>query len=788
MGTQSAAPRNEAIPKSGNPAMSYNHSTASARLPSAAPAFILPDSSRGIFASLREVLFSAPMRYEDRRFLSYAASAQEGEPAYIAGRILRIDEHPGKRFRKIWDVVCVDDADTEFVASFFAVTPYHKRLLTIGARFVFAGKFKPFRGRAAISQPALLGREDMGRIVPIYRKRGKFGTEKIAAAVKDVMRSATDDDLRTIFPLSLMALLGAMDLPPMEAAFRTIHSPKELDDVPAALDALRVLEIGEMLLESREGRKQACATKGNRSVISGRLADELESLFPFTLSPSQRQAWKRIQQGLESPVPANILLLGGVGSGKSAVAYLSALAQALGGIDGKRVALLVAPTTILADQLYDRLIPLAAKMAVPVVRGTGRNRMVWPESGIVISTHGILHEETPWDRIGLVVFDEEHRFGTEVKRLPPQVNRMLMSATPIPSTLAAIRFGDMQILRLQTNPRGREVETVALPRQRAQEAVEAVQETIRSGGKTIIVYGAIARDELPEMEGEVFIQSSKFAADTVVRVDRPESSKHALEAAFLVAEGGRERFYRIHDKGFVPKNLLEAKVGEGLFAFPVLIYDKTQPDRLFRMNRHDFFSQSGEGGIRTRQQIMGLCRSGLLESVQFMRESQIRRGLDLDKALPMWERQFPDKVAVLHGRMGQQEKSEVLAAFASGERPVLLATSIIEVGVDIEGVDTILVGNADRMGVASLVQLRGRVGRHGKKGRCFFISQDDGDGLERLEAIATEQDDEKLAEMDFLERGFGDAGGKRQSGHKSVIFKLPRDHEWLRRVVTGMRC
>ncbi len=745
------------------------------------PHYFMPDACNGIFTTLREVVFCVPLRYEDRRQSIVVADAVENELAHISGIIERIEERPGRGHRMTWTAHCRDAENAQFRASFFAMTPYHKQLIKIGARFVFQGKPKWFHGLCYLSQPALLSSQDMGRLVPIYRKIGKYGSARVWQAVQSVTRSVTEEQLYNLFPKPLWRLPESMDLPTLWEAFHRMHTPSDLDAVADAVDTLRVFELGESIAAQKV--KAAPSAKGDQAVLSDVRAALLRSIFPFTLSPSQLAAEAAIREALASTDPANILIQGGVGSGKSAVAYLAALAQAMGGMEGKRVAVLVAPTTILADQLQERLQEMAKHLDVFIVRGQSGKKFDWPERGVVVGTHGMVGPNTPWDRVGLVVFDEEHRFGADTKNVPASVNRILMSATPIPGTIAAIRFGGMQILRLESNPMGRQVECIALEKSKSREAVHAVRDTVEAGGKAILVYGSIAHEALAPLGETVFIHSPDFGEDQVVRVDNPIDHRQALVAAQSFPEAARVRFLRLN-KAFNSAKWWANNAPGGLFGFPVWGMDPTQNNRLFALDQHHFVHQvDGKTVVRSTDQILRLCRSGIVDSAQLFRESQIRRGVDLDKAMPYWRAGFKDKVGVLHGQLSETEKQEILSRFASGESPVLLSTTIVEVGVDIDGVDTIVVANADRMGVASLVQLRGRVGRRGKPGQCFFIGDDDAESQGRLNRIAQETDDERLAEMDFMERGFGSVKDDIQSGHALRLFQLPRDYDWLQRVV-----
>ena len=745
------------------------------------PHYFMPDACNGIFTTLRDVVFCVPMRYEDRRQSIVAADAVENELAHISGIIERIEEKPGRGHRMIWTVHCRDAENASFRASFFVVTPHHKQLLKIGARFVFQGKPKWFHGLCYLSQPSLLSSQDMGRLVPIYRKIGKYGSARVWQAVQSVTRSVTEEQLYNLFPKALWRLPESLDLPTLWEAFHRMHTPSDLDAVADAVDTLRIFELGESIVAQKA--KARTTIKGDQAVLTDVRAALLRSIFPFNLSPSQLAAEQAVRQSLASAAPANILIQGGVGSGKSAVAYLAALAQAMGGLDGKRVAILVAPTTILADQLQERLQEMAKHLDVFIVRGQSGKKFEWPERGVVVGTHGMVGPNTPWERVGLVVFDEEHRFGADTKNIPESVNRILMSATPIPGTIAAIRFGGMQILRLESNPMGRQVNCIALEKSQSREAVNAVRATVDAGGKAILVYGSIAHEALAPLGETVFIQSPDFGEDQVILVENPMDHRQALVAAQSFPEAARVRFLRLN-KAFNPAKWWANNAPGGLFGFPVWGMDPTQNNRLFALDQHHFVHQvDGKSVVRSTDQILRLCRSGFVDSVQLFRESQIRRGVDLDKAMPYWRAGFKDKVGVLHGQLSEAEKQEILGRFASGESPVLLSTTIVEVGVDIDGVDTIVVANADRMGVASLVQLRGRVGRRGKPGRCFFIGEDDAESQERLNRIARETDDERLAEMDFMERGFGSVKEDIQSGHALRLFQLPRDYDWLQRVV-----
>ena len=734
----------------------------------------MPASCKGLFTDLRSAFSITPMRYEDRRRTVLVQDFQNGELAHVVGVIQEIEIRPGKGQRDIWILHCQDSAHAEFHVSFFVITPYHEKILKTGVPCIFQGKPKSLHGRWYISQPALLEARDMGALIPIYRRQGKWGSHKIHGAFTELFRTFSDLQMDAQFPKAFHALLQNLQLPGPAQALRAVHQPEDIDLVASARDTLKVLEIAQFMQQP----ETAPETRTPLSIPVAQ-ADLWESLFSFSLTPSQKKAWRAIQQTLTSGRVMNVLLQGGVSSGKTAIAYLAAIAQVQADAED-RLAVIVAPTKILADQLFCRLKELVTPVLpeLNVVRGQTRRRFSWPEWGIVVGTHGVVGPAAPWDRIGLVVFDEEHRYGADTKSIPASVHRLLMSATPIPATLGAIRFSGMQILRLQASAMGRNVESVAMTRKASGPAIRAVQDTVATGGKAIIVYGTITAEELPPIPQHLFIQSPGFGTDRVVLAQGATDYAHALQAAKSAGEDQCLPFVRL-SKDFDPARWMATKGSQDLFSFPLWLLHPHQKDRLHRLEREDLFYGTR---LHTRTHLLNLCANGVLTTLPLVRESQIRRGLDMEGAIPFWRSRFPEQLTILHGQCRPEEREAALEAFTSGRCPVLLATSIVEVGIDIEGVDTLIVANADRMGVASLVQLRGRVGRRGKKGTCYFIAQEEGESLERLHRIAHEKQDDVLAEMDFLERGLGDLQQGMQSGHRFQHTRLPEDYDLLCRV------
>lgn len=743
------------------------------------------------------LLFTVPMKYEDRRVMHGVDDFSEGETSHVNAAIQGVDYLSTRTGKEILKIACTDSQLKPFTATFFHFNQYLTGQLRPGTRVILSGKPKPFRNAWTLSQPKILDTGDMGKITPVYRKDGRVTSQKIMQRIREGMTAEWLKKMLAAMPPEHARVLSGMELPDLRTALRDVHWPRDLE---AAADGMQALRVTEMVLSIQRMRMGAEAPEppGAQAFLNDAQAMELTDALPFTLTPSQAAAWAEIRLQLRSPAAARVLVLGGVGSGKSAIAYLSAMAHALYGMNGKKVAYIVAPTSILADQLFAGVSRVATALGISVYRGHGRQMKgicacieedVHKRGAIVVGTHGLIGKNADWRHVGLLVLDEEHRFGSEIKDIPESVNRIWMSATPIPATLANIRFGGMKILRLRNTHNQRDVTCMALTKKATSTALERVAQQLGSGSRVLLVYGTISKEDDAAIPEAFYQQLDRFGNDSVVCVEKNDiaaahkphlrfyDAADAIRDAAEKAErraGGPSRFYRLNLQFSSEALVNQIDRGGDLLSWPVLLYDLQNPDRLFQVERHHFFN-GGMESYRGTKALLTMCRAGVLPALPFYRESALRAGKTMEDALPMWESMFPGKVAALHGRMNDTEKRTVLDRFRSGDCPVLVATSIVEVGVDIEGVDVIIVANADRLGVSSLVQLRGRVGRHGKPGFCFFIGQDNEESMARLQRIAGETDDEQLAIMDFWERGFGDAQNGIQSGNHARLFRLPRD-------------
>lgn len=753
-----------------------------------------PETPDGWRESMLRALFTVPMRYADYRQIKAISEINEDEKPCIWGKVKNSTVISGNK--KPFLKITVEDKHHEtFQVLWFNFRPYHLKQFEAGNTFIFSGKPKMMRAIWTFFNPDLLKKQDMGSITPIYRKEGAETSEKVGARVRLLLRDGRDFLMGTL-PPELPEILEKLELPDLITAVRYAHWPDSLENAYLGQESLKVAEMVlymNIIPKQSTGRVYALRPA---LMLNGETRQRLLNALPFSLSPSQTQAWAGIEKCLSTGRAQDMLILGGVGSGKSAIAYLAAMAQCISQKSSMNRSLLIAPTVILAKQLYENLCHIAQPLGIFVgLHGKDKyGSSAYPElqPQIWVGTYGLLNAVTDWDRVGMVIFDEEHRYGKDTKSLPPHAHRILMSATPIPQTLAQQRFGDLPIFRLKNDHHERCVHTSVLSRKNPQKALEQIHQTLIQDRKALIVYAAIQEQEKLTVPEWVFFLHPSFPGDRGIllnmrdlfpewtpnlKVDSRRLAQHVLpyaEAALLHDELGGTPFFRLN-KEFSAKKILSNENGQqNLFDQDVIIYDKTQADRIFRVPEHALRKSSSK--YVTAKELLRACQNDAYDNFPLWRGTQLMQSKSLENATPIWESRYPGKVVTLHGKMEAADKETAVAQFRSGEKPILIASSIVEVGIDVQGAETIIIADADRMGVASLAQLRGRVGRHGEPGYCFFMGpEQDPDAMERLSLIASENNEERLALRDFMERGFGSLDNTSQSGHSARLFRLPRD-------------
>jgi ATP-dependent DNA helicase RecG len=696
-----------------------------------------------------DLLSYYPRRYETRGDLTDLGSLRDGEHVTVQAMIASVSSRPMRnRPGSIFEAVVTDGRGT-LTLTFFSKgrQDWRQRELAPGQRGLFAGQVSTFRGKRQLAHPEyeLLGSGDSAaramefaaELIPIYPASKDIASWQIADSVRlalaaaDVNEDPLPAELRERYRLYGYA-----------RALHAIHQPADELDYKLATKRLKwdeafVLQV--VLAQRRRLSTEYVALP--RPVAEGGLLTEFDRMLPFELTVGQREAGQAIAVDLARDHPMHRLLQGEVGSGKTAVA-LRAMLQV---VDAAGQAALLAPTEVLAQQhhrsISQILGPLAmagqlggAEHATRVALLTGsqgssaRRRALLEassgEAGIVIGTHALLEEQVQFADLGLIVIDEQHRFGVEQrealrgKAADGRPHVLVMTATPIPRTVAMTVFGDLEVTELTELPAGRSpiathVVPVAEKPHYLQRAWQRVLEEVAGGGQAYVVCPRIGG----EADGGERAASSGAAATPTPGGDRASREKPRSERWDLLADDG----------GFDFSADFAAELDEGEERRPPLAVVDVAADL-------------------ERGPLAGL------------------------------------RLAVLHGRLPSDEKDKIMLAFADGRVDVLVTTTVVEVGVDVPNATTMVIMDADRFGVSQLHQLRGRVGRGGHPGLCLLVTEaPPGPSRERLNAVAATLDGFELSRLDLEQRREGDVLGAAQAGRKSSLrlLTLLRDEELI---------
>ncbi|MFT4028836.1 MAG: ATP-dependent DNA helicase RecG [Protaetiibacter sp.] len=636
-----------------------------------------------------DLLAHYPRRYGRRGELTPFSELRLDEVVTIVAEVRSVSERRMQNRRGSIFEATISDGHG-FLALTFFNQPYRSKELLPGVRGVFSGRIGAYRGTRQLTHPDYeLFDQDEGatmdadearrwaeRPVPLYPATASFPSWKLQKCVEtvlDVLPLLPDpvpDEVR-----ASRGLLGFRE------ALEKVHRPQTDADWRRAREALRLQEALVLQLALLGQRAERRAVTGPPR-IPGALSERFEAALPWPLTEDQRAVGAEIEAELRSGIPMNRLVQGEVGSGKTLVALRAMLAVAESG--GQSAFL--APTEVLAGQHLRSIVAmlgpeLAARLRVTLLTGAlpaaeRRKALLAAASGgaaIVVGTHALLGDQVGFADLGLVVVDEQHRFGVEqreairLKGRAPHV--LVLSATPIPRTVAMTVFGDLDVSTLRELPAGRapiQSHVVPLAEHPGWEARvwERLAEELAAGRQGFVVCPAIEAGQVEETDAE------------------------ELEGAEQSAP--------------------PAAVDEAL------------------------------ARLRTHPALRGR------------------------------------RIAPLHGRMPGEEKDRTMRAFAAGEIDVLVATTVIEVGVDVPNASAMIVLDADRFGVAQLHQLRGRVGRGGVPGIALFVTRAAQGTLarDRVEAVAATLDGFELAQADLELRREGDVLGGVQSGRRSSLKLL----------------
>jgi ATP-dependent DNA helicase RecG len=577
---------------------------------------------------------------------------------------------------------------------------------------------------------------EVGRITPVYES---LGGARLASRWQRKTIFHLLESLRGAVPECLpKAMLERLMLPDRERALREAHYPP--DGTPFAqlqssatpahrrliFEELFFLELG-LELKRKRMRERA----GISFATTDKVREAIREVLPFHPTKAQKRALGEIVADMRETSPMRRLLQGDVGSGKTIVALQAMLVAMENGYQ----AALMAPTEILATQHFlavrkllerssrrYRIALLTGSLSEERKRHT-RGLINRGEAQLVIGTHALIEEKVEFDRLGLVVVDEQHRFGVmqrfKLMKKPNQAEPdvLVMTATPIPRTLALSLYGDLDVSVLDELPPGRTpIVTRRVPGERSEEVWEFVRKQVAKGRQAYIVCPVIegSKEDEPELD---FSHDDPEAGIELVNHSPVSKARPGAPAVKNSVRKGKTA-------ELFPKAVQEANPG-------------------------------AKSGLKSAVEMHEKLRAGALAGL---------------------------RVGLLHGRLDADEKEIIMRRFQRGEIDVLVATTVIEVGVDVPNATVMVVEHAERFGLAQLHQLRGRVGRGAAKSYCILITGERISplGEERLNAMVRSQDGFELAELDLSQRGPGEFFGTRQAGLPGFrVANLLRDRQLL---------
>ena len=612
-----------------------------------------------------ELLFHIPHRYEDASTLSPIASIETGTDATIVGRVISKGVLPTRKGLRIFQAVVQDS--TGMIEVSWPGQPFLDRSISKGDVLLLTGTVRFFHGRQLQPREYVnLGAEDEGtaegRVLAVYPATDGLSFKVIRSLIDTHL-----DGLLALVDEYLPAdILRGAALLPLADALRLVHRPKTLAEAMRGRERLAFEELFFVHLLRRRAhllareKREGIAFENRRDLTS-----RLKASLPFPLTGAQTRAVREIVVDMCSPHRMHRLLQGDVGSGKTIVALFAAMLA----IENGYQAAIMAPTELLAEQHTGTVTRLLESLGIRPLLVTGslsakerREADARLRSGaplLAIGTHALVQERTTFGKLGFVAVDEQHRFGVEQRKaLGAKGDRpdvLLLSATPIPRSLALTLYGDLDVSVLDERPPGRLPVTTALRPESARERVlRFIDREVEHGRQAYVVYPVIDESEKTDMK----------AATTM-------------------------------------------------------------------------YTALAEGAFTTR------------------------------------------RVALLHGRIPAEERDAIMRRFRDGEVDVLVATTVIEVGIDVANATVMLVEHPERFGLSQLHQLRGRVGRGAEASYCILLGDVSPEAAERLSVFVGTEDGFEIARADLRIRGMGDLFGQRQSGVATFRVADPLRDEHL---------
>ena len=727
-------------------------------------------SKRGV-ETVEDLLYHLPFRYEDRLNPVPMSALQAGTMASVIGEV-RGTVLLQTRHMPLFEMTVGHGLNT--VKCMWFRGSYLRDRFHVGQMVALYGKLEPSRsnvGKFKMIQPQFeilpahgdadveFSMLEVGRIVPVYETLGgttawgaKLGSKWLRRVIwslfEEFEKQRVGESASQLTDETLpRALCERLKLPGRLEALKAVHFPEAGTPITALMSAstpghrrlifeeLFYLELG-LELKRRRMRER----EGTAFVTNVKVREAIKQVLPFHPTNAQKRVLGEIASDMRKPQPMRRLLQGDVGSGKTIVAMQAALVA----IENGYQAALMAPTEILATQHYLSARKLLGTVLSPrtgrpyrvtlltgsldeATKREARGRIFRGETNLAIGTHALIEDKVDFDKLGLVIVDEQHRFGVQqrfrlMKKpgvLDPDV--LVMTATPIPRTLALTLYGDLDASVIDELPPGRTpIVTRRTTQERAEDVWGFVKKQVQAGRQAYVVYPVIegAKDDQPELDFPQDPEPEDAEPLNSVTQKRTASSSTALRSAQKDKTSKCQK--KTKDKAAKTEKLFE-------------------PKKALRAAT-DMYEELHKGAL-----------AGL-------------------------------RLGLLHGRLSADDKEVAMRRFQRGDIDVLIATTVIEVGVDVANASVMVIEHAERFGLAQMHQLRGRVGRGAAKSYCILMTggRMSEQAEARLDAMARTQNGFELAELDLQQRGPGEFFGTRQAGLPEFrVANLIRDRAML---------